>query len=55
MIWVTIERSDWSGLGQESSNENEAHDIPVSDSSDIALRLLETWPMSVKDEKQQQR
>ena len=34
-----MERSDWSDLQQERSNENEAPDIPDRDSTDVALRL----------------
>ena len=36
---VEMERTDWSDLRQESSNENEAVDIPDSDSADVALLL----------------
>ena len=37
---VEMERSDWSDLRQESSDENEAQaDIPDSDSTGVALRL----------------
>ena len=35
---VEIERSDWSKLRQESTNENEAPDIP-DNSTDVALQL----------------
>ena len=36
---VEMERNEWSDLQQESSNENEAPDIPDSDLTDVALRL----------------
>ena len=37
---VEMERSDWCDLRQETFNKNEAHDIRCSDSTDVALRLL---------------
>ena len=42
---VEMERTEWSDLRQESSNEIEAPDIPDSGSTGVAV-----WPMSVKDE-----
>ncbi len=36
---VEMERTEWSDLRHESSNEHEAPDIPDSDSTDVALRL----------------
>ncbi len=36
---VEMERTEWSDLRQESSNENETPDIPDSDSTDVALLL----------------
>ena len=36
-----MEIYDWSDVRQETSNENEAPHIPDSDSTDVALRLLE--------------
>ena len=36
---VEMERTEWSDLRQESSNEIEAHAIPDSNSTDVALRL----------------
>ena len=34
-----LERSDWSDIGQDSSNENKRSDIRNSGSIDMALRL----------------
>ena len=34
-----MKRSDWGDLRKESTNENEAPDIPDSDSTDVALRV----------------
>ena len=36
---VDKERTEWSDLRQESSNENETPDIPDSDWTDDALRV----------------
>ena len=36
---VDMQRSDWSDLRLESSNDNEAPDMPNSGSTDFALRL----------------
>ena len=36
---VEMERSEWSDLRQESTNEIEDPDIPDSDSTDAAVRL----------------
>ena len=36
---VEMEESDWNELRLESSNENEAPDIPDSDSTDVTLWL----------------
>ena len=47
---VDMDRSDWCDLRLESSNDNEAPDIPNSGSTDIALRLRNMANMSIKYE-----
>ena len=52
-----MERSDWSELRQESSNKNEAPDIPDSDLTDVALRPAKhgQYQLKMKTVWQQQR
>ena len=52
---VEMERSDWSDFRQESSDENEAHDIPDSDSTGVALWLRNMANVSAWQQKRSMR